>query len=529
MLEAALQHVSRLEVPARAKFRYVQVSTDEVYGTLGDVGAFDEQSPYKPNSPYSACKAAGDHLAWAWFATYQLPVVISNCSNNYGPYQHPEKLIPTVIRNALVDAPIPVYGDGRNRRDWLHVDDHVDGLLKAVAAGRPGDKFGFGGGGDIANIDLVQRICRILDRLRPRPDGRSRDSQIRFVDDRPGHDFRYAIDCQKAQKELGWRPRRSIDEGLEETVAWYLGNSDWLVRATRGADAPRPRQDGTGVSKAWKGMVLAGGSGTRLYPLTLAVSKQLLPVYDKPMIYYPLSTLMLAGIRDILMISTPHDMRQLPAPAGRRQPARASRISYAVQPKPGGLAQAFLIGARVRRPAPTCALILGDNIFYGQGSQAHARRSAAQRATARRSSPTRCRTPSATASSSSTPSGRAVCDRGEAARSRSRTTPSPGSTSTTTRSSTIAASLKPSARGELEITDVNRAYLKRGQLHVERLGRGFAWLDTGTHDIAAPGRELRRDDRGAAGLKIACIEEVAYRMGYIGGRAGKDRGRHAEG
>jgi len=230
LLDAALRYWSALESAARQQFRFVQVSTDEVYGSLGCDGLFCEDSPYRPNSPYSASKAAGDHLANAWFVTYGLPVLVSNCSNNYGRFQHPEKLIPTVLRHALAGSPIPVYGDGSNCRDWLYVDDHVDGLLRLRERGRPGDKYLFGGRADVSNIALVEMLCRILDRLKPRRQGGSYADQISFVADRPGHDFRYAIDPTKAERELDWAARRDLPSGLAETVSWYLDQPGWLVR-----------------------------------------------------------------------------------------------------------------------------------------------------------------------------------------------------------------------------------------------------------------------------------------------------------
>ena len=230
MLEAALRYWSGLEGEARRQFRFMQVSTDEVYGSLGSEGHFCEDSPYRPNSPYAASKAAGDHLANAWFVTYGLPVLVSNCSNNYGPFQHPEKLIPTVLRHALAFSPIPVYGDGRNCRDWLYVDDHIDGLLRLYERGRPGEKYLFGARADVNNVALVETLCGILDRFKPRAQGGSYASQISFVDDRPGHDFRYAIDPAKAERELGWAVRRALPGGLQETVSWYLEHPAWLVR-----------------------------------------------------------------------------------------------------------------------------------------------------------------------------------------------------------------------------------------------------------------------------------------------------------
>jgi len=229
VLEAVLRYWSTLEGVRQERLRLVQVSTDEVYGSLADEGRFHEDSPYRPNSPYSASKAAADHLAQAWFVTYGLPVIVSNCSNNYGPYQHPEKLIPTVLRHAISGSAIPLYGEGRNRRDWLHVEDHVDGLLCLEASGRPGERYLFGSGADVANIDLVMMLCGILDRLVPRGGG-SYAAQISFVTDRPGHDFRYAVNPGKAQRELRWSAQRSLASGLEDTIAWYLAHPSWMLR-----------------------------------------------------------------------------------------------------------------------------------------------------------------------------------------------------------------------------------------------------------------------------------------------------------
>ena len=230
MLECALAYWKSLSQSARAAFRMLHVSTDEVYGSLGpDDPAFLETTPYAPNSPYAASKAGADHLARAWQVTYGLPVVISNCSNNYGPFQHPEKLIPTVIRKALAGDPIPVYGRGENVRDWLHVDDHVTGLLTALMQGTPGEKYNFGGNAERKNIDLVRELCRQIDDAFPAPDG-PRADLIQFVTDRPGHDHRYAVDAGKAKAELGWTPATPLNEGLRETVAWYLQNPAWLAR-----------------------------------------------------------------------------------------------------------------------------------------------------------------------------------------------------------------------------------------------------------------------------------------------------------
>jgi dTDP-glucose 4,6-dehydratase len=229
MLDAALMHWRGLDAMARAAFRFIHVSTDEVYGTLGfGDPAFTEDTPYAPNSPYAASKAGADHLARAWVETYGLPVIITNCSNNYGPYQHPEKLIPTVIRTALSGGDIPVYGKGENIRDWLYVADHVAGLTAAADSGEIGRKYNFGGDAERTNIDLVRMLCRLLDEKRPAAN--AYEDQIRFVADRPGHDLRYAVDSQRAQSELGWAPSVTLDKGLSETVDWYLAHPDWLSR-----------------------------------------------------------------------------------------------------------------------------------------------------------------------------------------------------------------------------------------------------------------------------------------------------------
>ena len=227
LLEAARDHWERLPGSARDAFRFVHVSTDEVYGSLGETGLFTETTPYDPSSPYSASKAASDHLAIAWHRTYGLPALISNCSNNYGPYQFPEKLIPLMILKGLSGEPLPVYGEGSNVRDWLYVDDHARGLLVLLERGRPGESYNIGGRTERRNIEVVERLCDTLDRMAARRDGASHRELIAFVKDRPGHDFRYAIDCTKIEREFGWRPRETFETGIEKTVAWYLGNEWW--------------------------------------------------------------------------------------------------------------------------------------------------------------------------------------------------------------------------------------------------------------------------------------------------------------
>ena len=225
LLEAARAYWRGLPEPRRAAFRFLHVSTDEVYGSLGDEGAFVEETAYDPSSPYSASKAAADHLVSAWARTYGFPALISNCSNNYGPYHFPEKLIPLIILNAVHGKPLPVYGAGSNVRDWLYVDDHARALDLIVARGRIGEKYNVGGRNERRNIDVVMRICAILDRLRPL--ARSHETLISFVTDRPGHDRRYAIDAAKLERELGWRALETFETGIEKTVRWYLDNEWW--------------------------------------------------------------------------------------------------------------------------------------------------------------------------------------------------------------------------------------------------------------------------------------------------------------
>jgi len=226
LLETARAYWNSLPAAAQADFRFHHVSTDEVFGSLGREGLFDENSPYDPHSPYSASKAASDHLARAWGATYGLPVVLSNCSNNYGPYQFPEKLIPLMILKAQAGKPLPVYGKGENVRDWLYVEDHARGLRLVLERGRPGESYNIGGRNERTNLDIVHMICDRLDERTPLKTG-PRRALVEFVTDRPGHDFRYAIDATKMEQELGWRAQEDFTSGLEKTVAWYLEHRDW--------------------------------------------------------------------------------------------------------------------------------------------------------------------------------------------------------------------------------------------------------------------------------------------------------------
>lgn len=235
LLEAVRDHWKSLQEQDKENFRFLHVSTDEVYGSLGDTGQFTETTAYAPNSPYSASKAASDHLVRAFHHTYGLPVLTTNCSNNYGPYQFPEKLIPLVIARALAGEPLPVYGDGRNVRDWLYVSDHCAAIRAVLERGRVGETYNVGGDAERENIDVVRTICTLLDERRPRDDGQPRSDQITYVADRPGHDRRYAIDASKLKRELRWAPAHSFEQGIADTVDWYLEHQDWVQRVLDGS------------------------------------------------------------------------------------------------------------------------------------------------------------------------------------------------------------------------------------------------------------------------------------------------------
>ena len=236
LLEAVRAYWGSLTGDAKAGFRFLHVSTDEVYGSLAASDpAFTESHPYEPNSPYSASKAASDHLVRAYHHTYGLPVLTTNCSNNYGPYHFPEKLIPLMVVNALAGKPLPIYGDGQQVRDWLYVKDHCSAIRRVLEAGRLGETYNVGGWNEMPNLDIVHTVCGLLDSLRPRADGQSYTSQITYVTDRPGHDRRYAIDAGKIERELGWKPAETFATGIRKTIEWYLANPEWVARVQSGA------------------------------------------------------------------------------------------------------------------------------------------------------------------------------------------------------------------------------------------------------------------------------------------------------
>lgn len=235
LLEESRKYYLDLPSDEKDKFRFHHISTDEVFGSLGKEGYFTEESAYKPNSPYSASKASSDHLVRAWHETYGLPVITTNCSNNYGPYQYPEKLIPTLVLNAITQKDLPIYGDGENIRDWLYVEDHVEAILCVLTKGHIGEVYNIGGNAEKTNLQIANAVCESLDKLRPKKSGSYRE-QVTFVEDRPGHDRRYAIDCSKIKTELGWNPKVSFEKGINETVLWYLNNIAWCEKIIAAGD-----------------------------------------------------------------------------------------------------------------------------------------------------------------------------------------------------------------------------------------------------------------------------------------------------
>ena len=519
LLECARAHYQRLEGSARSRFRYLQVSSDEVYGSAEGGSRFSEATACAPNSPYAASKAAADHWGRAYHRTYGLPTLTTRCSNNYGPFQFPEKLIPLMALNAMEARPLPIYGDGGHVRDWLHVEDHCAALLVVLQRGRPGDSYNVGGGNERTNLEMVDQVCGCLEALLPaaanpamQRQGISSYASLKRrvpgpAGPRPPLRHRLRKDPQGAGLGSPVRPRGGARPNGRLVCRTPGVVPQGAGRQLRPAAAGDRGQDGV----MRKGIILAGGSGTRLAPVTRTISKQLLPVYDKPMIYYPLSTLMQAGIGDILVITTPRDRPAFQGLLGDGSQWGLS-LEYAVQPRPEGIAQAFLIARDFLEDQPA-ALVLGDNIFYGQGLAQRLRQASRQSSGAtvfayqvsdpqrygvisfdEESRPTGLEEKPARPRSSFAVTGLYFYD-GQAVG--------------------LASKLKPSARGELEISDLNREYLAMGQLRVEKLGRGVAWLDTGTHESLLQASVFIQTLQERQGLMVACPEEVALELGWI--------------
>ena len=506
LLDEARQYHATLTPARRAAFRFHHISTDEVFGALGpEDPPFDETTRYDPRSPYAASKAASDHLVRAWFHTYGLPTIVSNTANNYGPWQFPEKLIPLVTLNALEGKPLPGL---RRRLQPARLD------LRRGPRRRAGARAGAGRGGRHLRdrrspaAQQSRRGARDLRRAGSPGAGPCRSARTADPFRHRSAGARFPLRDRPVANRGGARLDRAarLRDGIGAHHRLVPGASRVVAGGARAAIC-----GATAGDRGMKGILLAGGSGTRLHPMTLAASKQLLPVYDKPMVYYPLSTLMLAGIRDILVISTPEDLPQFRRLLG--DGARFGvRFAYAEQPRPEGIAQAFLIG-RDWIAGEACALALGDNLIHADNLSTLLRggRTRPHGATV---FAYQVRDPERYGVVSFDAGGRVVdiVEKPTAAQSNWAVT---GLYFYDAAVSDLARTIRPSARGELEITDLNRLYLEAGSLTVERLSRGCAWLDAGTPDSLLQAATFVQTIQSRTGMLVGCPEEVAFRMGYI--------------
>jgi dTDP-glucose 4,6-dehydratase len=463
LLESARRYWNGLSTDSRRNFCFLQISTDEVYGSLGpDDASSTEWSAFAPNSPYAASKAAADHLARSYFQTYGFPCIITRSSNNYGPRQFPEKLIPVVIAKCLSGQPIPIYGNGQQIRDWIHVNDHIDAILMLLTKGEAGSVYNIAANMERTNMETVNLICSIMDKLRPVE--YSYSSLITHVRDRLGHDKRYSLNIDKILKR-GWKPKVDFTKGMEDTVAWYIQKS-------------HETKDDCKVAKC--GILLAGGQGSRLYPSTRYISKHLLPVYDRPMILYSLWILHLAFQR-ILIVGSPRDLPMYKDLLGNGSKWNLT-LEYAPQEKPEGVAQAFEIAANVGFLNPhnmpdVVGLVLGDNLLYAPNLQNELQGACNAVDGARVFA---CHVQDAKAFGVVIMEDDQVIGLEEKPNVQAGWAV-PGIYFYDNQVLTLAKKLQKDASGELQITDLNNLYLAQKQLNVTKLLTAN-WIDMGTPD-----------------------------------------------
>lgn len=469
--------------------RFHHISTDEVFGSLKPFDPpFNELTSYDPRSPYSASKAASDHLVRAYYHTHRLPITISNCSNNYGPYQFPEKLIPLFITNLIENKKVPVYGRGENIRDWIYVLDHCRGIEAIIQKGQIGETYLLGGQSEMTNIEITAMILQIMHQAQ---------EMIEYVRDRPGHDFRYAIDFTKAREELNWQPEVDIRQGLAKTVAWYQDNIGWWTKIksvtnpridTNDTNNPNPVIPTPCPSKRneggkMKGIILSGGRATRLRPCTKVTSKQLLPVYNRPMIYYPLNTLIKAGIKEILIIVAPESAGDYLNLLGSGKQF-GIKLTYEVQDEPRGLAEAFIIGENFI-DEDNVTLILGDNIFEDNlSAEIQSFTSGAKIFGKEVPDPERFGV------AEIDPLGRVISIEEKPKMPKSNIA-IVGLYIYDHRVIEIAKHVKPGPRGELEIVDLHNWYLERNELTLARIQGEY--VDAGTFDSLLKAQNLAKE------------------------------------